>query len=199
MASQDARISKFEADFKQYQGEMTDKIHTFLKAINDRMMGALLRDTVKNLKLNVNHTSSVLSARFYPMDDPQIKTLTVNEFKTSKPKESGKALENEFKDLHLNLLVLEVLAHVPIYDALLDKCIESLKLGKSGSAFIQGEILKKLKDPRLFILPCRLGDSKPFDTLADLGSSVNLIPLNLFKKLKIGLLKETEDVIGLAD
>ncbi|GKB93817.1 hypothetical protein Tco_0979954 [Tanacetum coccineum] len=37
MASQDARLSKFEADFKQQQGEMTNKIDTFLKAINDRM------------------------------------------------------------------------------------------------------------------------------------------------------------------
>ncbi|GKD28118.1 hypothetical protein Tco_1234332 [Tanacetum coccineum] len=33
-----------------------------------------------------------------------------------------------------------------------------------------------MKDPGLFTLPCRLGDSKPFDTLADLGSCVNLIP-----------------------
>ncbi|GJW85692.1 hypothetical protein Tco_0158837 [Tanacetum coccineum] len=35
MASQDARLSKFEADFKQQQSEMTNKIDTFLKAIND--------------------------------------------------------------------------------------------------------------------------------------------------------------------
>ncbi|GJT06279.1 hypothetical protein Tco_0840741 [Tanacetum coccineum] len=56
-----------------------------------------------------------------------------------------------------------------------------------------------MRDPRLFILPCRLGDSKPFDTLADLGSCVNLILLNLFKKLKIRLLEETKDVLGLVD
>ncbi|GJX21527.1 gag-pol polyprotein [Tanacetum coccineum] len=56
-----------------------------------------------------------------------------------------------------------------------------------------------MKDPGLFTLPCRLGDSKPFDTLADLGSCVNLIPLYLFKKLKIGLLEETDHVFGLAD
>nr|GEV46779.1 hypothetical protein [Tanacetum cinerariifolium] len=55
-----------------------------------------------------------------------------------------------------------------------------------------------MKDPELFILPL-LGDSKPFDTLAAFGSCVNLIPLNLFKKLNIGLLEETEDVLGLAD
>ncbi|GJS87370.1 MAK10-like protein [Tanacetum coccineum] len=56
-----------------------------------------------------------------------------------------------------------------------------------------------MKDPRLFTLPCRQGDSKPVDTLADLGSCMNLIPLYLFKKLKIGLLEEADHVFGLAD
>nr|GEV08420.1 hypothetical protein [Tanacetum cinerariifolium] len=45
----------------------------------------------------------------------------------------------------------------------------------------------------------KLGDFKFFDTLADLGSCVNLMPLYLFKKLKIILLKETDNVFGLAD
>ncbi|GJT68545.1 RNA-directed DNA polymerase, eukaryota, reverse transcriptase zinc-binding domain protein [Tanacetum coccineum] len=196
---------------------------TFLKAVNDRMTGALPSDTVKNLKLSVNPTSP-LYARSYRTGDPrsssnsfksvnaiqtcfkwatntrkdqlQVKTLAVNEVETSKSKEPEKALDDEFKDLHLNL---PVLAHVPIYDALLDKYIESLELGKNGSAFIQSEMPEKMKEPGLFILPCRLGDSKHFDTLADLGSCVNLIPLDLFKKLNIELLEETEDVLGLAD
>ncbi|GJT47480.1 hypothetical protein Tco_0956195 [Tanacetum coccineum] len=57
MASQDARLSKSEADFKQQQGEMTNKIDIILKAITDRIMGALPSDTVKNPKLNFNPTS----------------------------------------------------------------------------------------------------------------------------------------------
>ncbi|GJV47801.1 MAK10-like protein [Tanacetum coccineum] len=152
--SSHARLSKFEADFKQQQSEMTNKIDTVLKAIIDRIAGALPSDTVKNLKLST--------------------TL----------------------DLHLNLLVLEVLAHAPIYNAILDKYVESLELGKKR---INTEIPAKMKDPRLFTLPCRLGDSKPFDTLADLGSCVNIIPLYLFKKLNIGLLEETDHIFGLAD
>ncbi|GJY46255.1 hypothetical protein Tco_0435318 [Tanacetum coccineum] len=40
-----ARLSKFEADFKQQQREMTNKIDTVLKAITDRITGALLSDT----------------------------------------------------------------------------------------------------------------------------------------------------------
>ncbi|GJU55223.1 hypothetical protein Tco_1228937, partial [Tanacetum coccineum] len=68
MASQDARLSKFEADFKQQQSEMTNKIDTVLKAITDRIMGALPSNMVKNPKLS---TIPVLSARSYPTEDPQ--------------------------------------------------------------------------------------------------------------------------------
>ncbi|GKC64885.1 MAK10-like protein [Tanacetum coccineum] len=74
MASQDARLSKFEADFKEQQSEMTNKIDTVLKVITDRIAGALPSDTVKNPKLNVNSISLVLSARSYPTEDPQCST-----------------------------------------------------------------------------------------------------------------------------
>ncbi|GJW47258.1 MAK10-like protein [Tanacetum coccineum] len=99
-------------------------------------------------------------------------------------------LEDEFQDLHLNLPVLEVLAHALIYNAILDKYVESLELGKNGSAFVQGEIHVKMEDPELFTLPCRLGDSKPFDTLANLGSSDET------KSYPIGIVKDVEVHIG---
>ncbi|GJX31663.1 hypothetical protein Tco_0241518 [Tanacetum coccineum] len=68
MASQDDRLSKFEADFKQQQSEMTNKIDTVLKAITDRIVGILPSDTVKNPKLS---TSPVLFACSYQKIDPQ--------------------------------------------------------------------------------------------------------------------------------
>ncbi|GJZ43667.1 MAK10-like protein, partial [Tanacetum coccineum] len=42
------------------------------------------------------------------------------------------------------------------------------QLGKNRFEFIQGEMHEKMKDLGLFTLPRGLGDSKPFDTLADL-------------------------------
>ncbi|GJY90977.1 MAK10-like protein [Tanacetum coccineum] len=95
--------------------------------------------------------------------------------------------------------VLKFLAHAPMYNTILDKYVESLELGKNGIAFIQGEVSTKMEDLGLFIVPCRLGDSKPFDTLANLGSCVNIILLYLFKKLNIELLEETNHIFGLAD
>ncbi|GKB77333.1 hypothetical protein Tco_0944228 [Tanacetum coccineum] len=47
---------------------MTNKIDTVLKAITDRITGALPSDTVKNPKLN---TYPVLSAHSYPTIDPK--------------------------------------------------------------------------------------------------------------------------------
>ncbi|GKC24256.1 hypothetical protein Tco_1026406 [Tanacetum coccineum] len=55
------------------------------------------------------------------------------------PEEPEPTLEDEFQDLHVNLPVLKVLDHSPIYNALLDKYVESLKLGKNGSTYVQGE------------------------------------------------------------
>ncbi|GJU40031.1 hypothetical protein Tco_1192988 [Tanacetum coccineum] len=90
MASQDAILSKFEADFKQQQSEMTNKIDTVLKAITDRIASTLPSDTVKNPKLG---TRPVSSAHSYPTMDPQcstqihglINTITIN---PTRPNES---------------------------------------------------------------------------------------------------------------
>ncbi|GKC63156.1 hypothetical protein Tco_1095754, partial [Tanacetum coccineum] len=71
MASQDARLSKFEADFKQQQSKMTNKIDTVLKAITDQIAGTLLRDPVKNPKLG---THPISSTRSYPTEDLQCST-----------------------------------------------------------------------------------------------------------------------------
>ncbi|GJW72883.1 DNA-directed DNA polymerase [Tanacetum coccineum] len=184
MASQGARLSKFEANFKQQQGDMTNKIDTVLKAIADQIAGTLPSDTAHFKEATISQIS---------LRQPDI------EIEPPQAEEPEPTLEDKFQDLHLNLPAFEVLAHSPIYNAVFDKYVESLELGKNGSTFVQGEIPAKIEDPELFTLPCRLGDLEPFDTLADLGSCVNIISLYLFKNLNIGLLEKTDHICGLAD
>ncbi|GJS13924.1 hypothetical protein Tco_0408396 [Tanacetum coccineum] len=109
MASQDARLSKFEADFKQQQSEMTNKIDIVLKAITDRIVGALPSDTVKNPKLSA---SPILSARSYPNMDPQcsnhvqglINTITMHSEKQNDSYDKkAKKTEEEEKDSRENI------------------------------------------------------------------------------------------------
>nr|GEX96826.1 ribonuclease H-like domain-containing protein [Tanacetum cinerariifolium] len=129
MASQDARLSKFKADFRRQQGEMTNKIDIVLKAITDRIAGTLPSVTVRNPKLSA---TPVLSARSYLTIDPQcssypsnsinaikahFKEVTISqtslwqpEIKTKppQPEKPKPTLKDEFQDLHLNLPVFGV-------------------------------------------------------------------------------------------
>nr|GEV47334.1 retrovirus-related Pol polyprotein from transposon TNT 1-94 [Tanacetum cinerariifolium] len=54
-----ARLSKFEANFKQQQSEMTNKIDTVLKAITDRKAIALPNDTMSRDVLTVGSTMRI--------------------------------------------------------------------------------------------------------------------------------------------
>nr|GEV10809.1 reverse transcriptase domain-containing protein [Tanacetum cinerariifolium] len=61
------------------------------------------------------------------------------------------------------------------------------------------DALKKLGDPGRFLIPC---DFLEFDNclaLADLGASINLMPLSIWKKLKLPTLNDTKMVLELAD
>nr|GEU30216.1 MAK10-like protein [Tanacetum cinerariifolium] len=178
MASQDPRLSKFEADFKQQQSEMTNKTDTMLKSIIDRIARALPSDMVKNPKLSA---SSVLSACSYQTIDPQC---------SSYPSTSINAIKAYSKEANISQasLLQTGMGIKP-----------ELRTRKNGSAFVQRELPVKMEDPRLFTLPCRLRGSKPFDTLADLESCVKIIPPYLFKKINVELLEETGHVFGLAD
>ncbi|GJU55055.1 hypothetical protein Tco_1228769 [Tanacetum coccineum] len=82
MASQDTRLSKFEANFKHQQSEMTNKIDRVLKAITNRMARALPSDTIKNPKLNTSPVSYICS---YLTIDPQFSpypSTSINAVKT---------------------------------------------------------------------------------------------------------------------
>nr|GEY97023.1 hypothetical protein [Tanacetum cinerariifolium] len=91
---------------------MTNKIDIVLKAITDQTAGALPSDTVKNLKLNVNSNSSVLSARSYPTEDPQcstqiygsINTITIHQSDpcNDKPKEEEKERKDDPENKNTN-------------------------------------------------------------------------------------------------
>nr|GEY15515.1 zinc finger, CCHC-type [Tanacetum cinerariifolium] len=128
-----------------------------------------------------------VSAYIASMQPTQVNKITFSCEICSGPHNTQYCMENPEKDF------------VEYASLCTDKAGESLELGKNGSAFIQSEMPKKIEDLRLFTLPCRLGNSEPFDTLADLGACVNIIPLYLFKKLNIGLLEETNHVFRLSD
>nr|GEW77032.1 hypothetical protein [Tanacetum cinerariifolium] len=82
-----------------------------------------------------------------------------------------------------------------------DKLIELTKtpLNENCSAVVLKKLSKKLGDPRRFLIPC---DFLEFDNclaLADLGASINLMHLSIWKKLRLPTLNDTKMVLELAD
>nr|GFB77610.1 hypothetical protein [Tanacetum cinerariifolium] len=96
-----------------------------------------------------------------------------------------------------------------------DKLIELMKtpLNENCSAIVLKKLLEKLGDPAVVLkkLPEKLGDRGRFLilcdftglynclALADLGESINLMPLSIWKKLRLPTLNETKMVLELAD
>nr|GEY25191.1 reverse transcriptase domain-containing protein [Tanacetum cinerariifolium] len=109
---------------------------------------------------------------------------------------------------NLPYLFADALVHVPkfapMFKKLLNnknKLIELTKtpLNENCSALVLKKLPGKLGDPRRFLIPC---DFSKFDNclaLADLGASINLMPLSIWKKLNLPTLNDTKIVLELAD
>ncbi|GJS95447.1 reverse transcriptase domain-containing protein [Tanacetum coccineum] len=67
------------------------------------------------------------------------------------------------------------------------------------SAVILKKLPEKLGDPGRFLIPCDFGEFDNYLALADLGASINLMPLSIWKKLGLPDLTSTRMVLELAD
>ena len=64
---------------------------------------------------------------------------------------------------------------------------------------LQSKIPQKMKDPRSFTITCSTGTKYSGKALCDLGASINLIPLSVFKQLGLGKCRPTTMNLQLAD
>ncbi|GJW90701.1 reverse transcriptase domain-containing protein [Tanacetum coccineum] len=113
-----------------------------------------------------------------------------------------------FRNLHFELSFADALIHMPKFAPMFkkmlnnkDKLIELTKtpLNENCSAVVLKKLPEKLGDPGRFLIPC---DFLEFDNclaLADLGASINLMPLSIWKKLGLPGLNDTKMVLELAD
>ncbi|KAK8546635.1 hypothetical protein V6N12_027411 [Hibiscus sabdariffa] len=108
---------------------------------------------------------------------------------------------------HINIPFLEAIEQVPSYAKFLKDIVTKKRKAKSyetvavASEYCAGriELPMKKKDPGSFIIPFSIGNNFMGNALCDLGSSVNLMPKAVFKKLGIGIEKPTTVILQLAD
>nr|GFA98924.1 reverse transcriptase domain-containing protein [Tanacetum cinerariifolium] len=88
-----------------------------------------------------------------------------------------------------------------IYTSTLDKLFELAKipLNENCSAMLLKKLLKKLEDHGKFLIPCDFPGMDVCHALVDLGSSINLMPLSIWKNLSLPELTPTRMTLELAD
>ena len=64
---------------------------------------------------------------------------------------------------------------------------------------LQSKIPTKVKDLRSFTIPCSIVTRYTGRTLCDLGASINLMPMSVFKQLGVGECRPTTITLQLAD
>ncbi|GKF00095.1 reverse transcriptase domain-containing protein, partial [Tanacetum coccineum] len=72
-------------------------------------------------------------------------------------------------------------------------------LNEHCSVVILNKLLKKLRDPGKFLIPCDFSGMDECLALADLGASINLMPLSVWKRLSLLELTPTCMTLELAD
>ncbi|XP_055960383.1 uncharacterized protein LOC130015024 [Mercurialis annua] len=103
----------------------------------------------------------------------------------------------------------DALREMPQYAKFLKDIITNKRSWDSGatvpipkvcSSIILNDLPAKLKDPGSFSIPCTIGNMSSINCLCDLGASINLMPLTLFRTLcGDQTVKSTSMVLQLAD
>ncbi|GJZ83144.1 reverse transcriptase domain-containing protein [Tanacetum coccineum] len=113
-----------------------------------------------------------------------------------------------FKDLSFEISLTDALILMPKFASTLKALIgnkEKLSemartpLNEHCSAVILNKLPEKLGDPGKFLIPCDFPGMDECLALADLGASINLMPLSVWKKLSLPELTPTCMTLELAD
>ena len=112
-----------------------------------------------------------------------------------------------FKKLHINIPFSDALEQMPSYVKFMKEILsnkrrlsdfETVNLIEEFSAILQRKLPQKLKDPGSFTIPCTIGNSIFEKALCDLGASIDLMLLSIFRRLGLGKARPTTVTLQLA-
>ncbi|GKB98553.1 reverse transcriptase domain-containing protein [Tanacetum coccineum] len=113
-----------------------------------------------------------------------------------------------FQDLRFDISFADALLLMPRFDPTIknflmnkEKLFELSKipLNENCSAMLLKKLPEKLGDPGKFLIPCDFPGMDVCLALADLGASINLMPLSIWKKLSLPKLTPTRMTLELVD
>ncbi|XP_031247204.1 uncharacterized protein LOC116104910 [Pistacia vera] len=113
-----------------------------------------------------------------------------------------------FRKVEVNIPLLDAIKQVPRYAKFLKElCTNKQKLngdekiimGENVSAVFQRKLPPKCKDPGMFTIPCKIGNTRIERAMLDLGVSINVMPRSIYASLNLRHVKDIGVIIQLAD
>nr|GFB31657.1 hypothetical protein [Tanacetum cinerariifolium] len=170
--------------------------------------GSLPRNTIANpkgeLKAITTQSGIVLDGPYIPIPPPFI---NLEEDERVEETLTDQDLAEYTIKLHINITLAAALIPILKYQKMIktllsnkEKFLElaNTPLNENCSAIILKKLHEKLGDPRKFLIPYGFSELK-CKSLADLGASINLMPLSIWKKLGLPELIFTRMTLELAN
>nr|GEU99717.1 reverse transcriptase domain-containing protein [Tanacetum cinerariifolium] len=201
------------AILKQFQASLPTASVKAVEEICVTCGGSLPSNTVANLK---GKLKAITTQSGLVLDGPTVPTLLpfinpeederVEETLTD-PDLSEYTIKVPPPPLHINITLADALILMPKYQKMLKALLSNKEklqeqantpLNENCSAVILKKLLEKLGDPGKFLISCGFSELK-CKALADLGASINLMPLSVWKKLGLPKLISTRMTLKLAN
>ncbi|GJX21767.1 reverse transcriptase domain-containing protein [Tanacetum coccineum] len=113
-----------------------------------------------------------------------------------------------FRSLHFDLSFTDALLYMPKFASTFKNLLSNKEklfelantpVNENCLAVILKKLPEKLGDPGKFLIPCNFPEIVECLALADLGASINLMPLSIWRKLSLPELTPTQMILELAD
>ena len=149
-----------------------------------------LESDLKNAAAFPQHSGTAENAEIYSKVPPPFP----QRFQKQKKDDQFRKFLDVLKQLHINIPLVEALEQMPNYAKFMKDLVtkkrrfgefETVALTEECSAILQNKLPPKLKDPGSFTIPCSIGNHYFGKALCDLGASINLMPMSIFRRLGI--------------
>nr|GEV11834.1 reverse transcriptase domain-containing protein [Tanacetum cinerariifolium] len=173
MKSNEIMINSMQNQINVLRGDFNKQEENLRKNLNDDM-----RNILSSFFFNQPSTSGTLPSNTIPNPKGEMKAVTTSSglayegpsIPTESPHEKDKLFE-----------------------------LANVSLNENCSAMLLKKFPEKLGDPGKFLIPCDFPGMEVCHALADLGASINLMPLSIWKKLSLPELNLTRMTLELAD
>nr|GFB21001.1 reverse transcriptase domain-containing protein [Tanacetum cinerariifolium] len=190
-------------------------VSTSFSAISFSKIPRVTKDTVQSSTKKIQPSATQTQILIYePVVAPKPKPTIPYPSRVNKQKlrekDDNLALKfvEIFRNLHFELSFADALLHMPKFALMFKNFLNNKEklfdlattpVNENCSAVILKKLPEKLGDPGKFLIPCDFPEFDECLALADLGTSSNLIPLSIWKKLSLPDLTSIQMILELVD